>query len=107
MYRKRLAVAAAGLWAGWWTFFAFASGVTDGGGRDAAVRTGVVLAVLWLQPLLALRGTRLAGAALLLNAALLAGTIVFWLAGPWTGWLLVFLALPPALAGLLTVARGK
>jgi hypothetical protein len=93
-------------WGGWWTFFGLASGIGERlGPLGVVVHTLVPGGVFLATALLACRRER-AGAVLLLSEALIAAAYA-GLGRPYSGFLLLTLALPPFAAGLLLLAGDQ
>lgn len=100
------------LWAGWWIFFAVASAIA--GGQKADVPAGEslkgILAVIGIVLLCsgaiyaAWRPPRVAGVASILIAMLVAGAFLA-VGGP--AGMLILIALPPLVAGLLFLVGAK
>lgn len=100
---RRAAQALALAWGGWWTFFGLASGIGEGSGPvGVLVHTLVPGGVFLATAILACRRQRLGAVLLLLEA--LAAAAYAAPGRPYSSFLLLTLALPPLVAGLLLLA---
>jgi hypothetical protein len=108
-WMRALALGLGTLWAAWWTFFAVASSVGNVIGKEgesfSAVPVMIVLALL-VSVVVAWRWPRAGGALFAaLGLFLLWASVSFFNNPPTTTWFLVLtLAVPPFIAGLLLLA---
>ena len=93
-------------WGGWWTFFGLASGSGEGLSPLGVLVHTLVPGGLFLATALLVWRWERPGAVLLLLEALLAA-VYAGLAHRWFMFLLLTLALPPFIAGLLLLTGGR
>src|SRR5689334_14712025 len=106
MKRLRLAgYALVGVWSAFWLFFAFASGI----GNAGVLRVAIVALLLVGIPVLAWLWPRVGAALLIAEGFFLLGWVYFYLRNPahTTTLLVLTLAAPPLLAGLLLASGEK
>jgi hypothetical protein len=105
-WSRSIARALALAWGGWWTFFGLASGIGERLTPLGVLMHTLLPGGLFLATALLVWRWERVGAVLLLLEALLAAAYA-GLGHRWLTFLLLTLALPPFIAGLLLLAEGQ
>jgi hypothetical protein len=107
---KHISLAMVGVWASWWVYFAVASSINDGVlPKEGALVSFVVFLIFFGSGAVAWYWEKPGGALLILvGVGLLAAVLGFFHKSlPTTMFLVVTLAVPPLVSGLLLLAYQK